>query len=324
MTSDMTVANAVVDNPEGPGSLTKTGPGLLQIGTGSYTGITTVTGGMFQVGLGGSGVALETSQLANDGTVLFNHAGTLVVAGRLSGNGGFRKAGTGGLVITGGGPMDGPITVSSGSLVFAGQATLGPTADHRGGLSIAAGAQWIYRSTSPQTISGTVSGGGRVVADGKRLVLAGANTFTGTAAVVAGDLVLAADQALAAASVSVAAALAAGRGDGTWNGTVGITSSAVAADVAAGVPRTLGWLDNGDGSVTAAYAAPGDTNLDGGIDILDAANVFAGGAFDTGRSATSGFFALAALAAAAAVRQRPARRAGGRGSGQAPGRRPWS
>ena len=35
--------------------------------------------------------------------------------------------------------------------------------------------------------------------------------------------------------------------------------------------RAIGWLDNGDGSVTFAFAAPGDTNLDGLIDVLDAA-----------------------------------------------------
>ena len=35
--------------------------------------------------------------------------------------------------------------------------------------------------------------------------------------------------------------------------------------------RAIGWLDNGDGSVTFAFAAPGDVNLDGLIDVLDAA-----------------------------------------------------
>jgi hypothetical protein len=48
----------------------------------------------------------------------------------------------------------------------------------------------------------------------------------------------------------------------------------------------VGWLDNGDGSLTVAYAAPGDTNLDWSIDILDAANFLALGKFDTGAPAT--------------------------------------
>jgi fibronectin-binding autotransporter adhesin len=77
-----------------------------------------------------------------------------------------------------------------------------------------------------------------------------------------------------------------GRGDGSWTGTSGITSSAAAADVASSIPRSVGWLDNGDGSLTVAYAAPGDTNLDWSIDILDAANFLALGKFDTGAPAT--------------------------------------
>jgi autotransporter-associated beta strand protein len=76
-----------------------------------------------------------------------------------------------------------------------------------------------------------------------------------------------------------------GRGDGSWNGTSGITSTTAAAESAAGTPRAVGWIDNGDGSLTTAYAAPGDTNIDWSIDILDAANFLSGGKFDTGSPA---------------------------------------
>jgi autotransporter-associated beta strand protein len=76
-----------------------------------------------------------------------------------------------------------------------------------------------------------------------------------------------------------------GRGDGTWTGTSGITSSTAAAELAGGVPRAVGWIDNGDGSLTAAYAAPGDTNIDWSIDILDASNFLAFGKFDSGSPA---------------------------------------
>jgi hypothetical protein len=60
----------------------------------------------------------------------------------------------------------------------------------------------------------------------------------------------------------------------------------VATEVAQGVPRAVGWLGHGDGSVSVAYAALGDTNLDNQVDILDAANFLAGGKFGTGSSAT--------------------------------------
>ena len=75
-------------------------------------------------------------------------------------------------------------------------------------------------------------------------------------------------------------ALLAGCNDGVWNGTSGITSSAVAADVASGQERAVGWLDNGDGSVFFAYAAPSDTNLDGVVDVLDQFNFSTSGKYD--------------------------------------------
>jgi autotransporter-associated beta strand protein len=86
-------------------------------------------------------------------------------------------------------------------------------------------------------------------------------------------------------STELVAEILEGRGDGSWTGTSGITSSTAAAESAAGTPRAVGWIDNGDGSLTAAYAAPGDTNIDWSIDILDASNFLAGGKFDTGSPA---------------------------------------
>lgn len=80
--------------------------------------------------------------------------------------------------------------------------------------------------------------------------------------------------------------IVAGKGDGSWNGSTGITSSLVAANVAASIPRAVGWVDDGAGGITVAYSAPGDTNVDLQVDILDAANFLAGGKFDSGLPAT--------------------------------------
>jgi autotransporter-associated beta strand protein/T5SS/PEP-CTERM-associated repeat protein len=76
--------------------------------------------------------------------------------------------------------------------------------------------------------------------------------------------------------------LSLGRGSGAWDGVSGIKSSSAAASVK---PRTVGWLDNGNGSVTFGYAASGDTNLDWTIDILDVANFVGSGKFDSGLTA---------------------------------------
>jgi autotransporter-associated beta strand protein len=87
-------------------------------------------------------------------------------------------------------------------------------------------------------------------------------------------------------AASLVTAIVAGRGDGSWTGTTGITSSVAASDLASGTPRAVGWLDNGDGSVTAAFAAPGDTNIDWVVDVLDAGNFLTFGKYDTGLPAT--------------------------------------
>lgn len=72
------------------------------------------------------------------------------------------------------------------------------------------------------------------------------------------------------------AGLLAGRADGSWAGTTGIGSSAVATAIAAGALRSVGWIQRGDGGFSIAYAAPGDTNVDGMVDILDAGNFMTG------------------------------------------------
>ena len=83
-------------------------------------------------------------------------------------------------------------------------------------------------------------------------------------------------------AAELVADIVAGRAGGTWNGATGITSSLAASDVAASIPRAVGWLDNGPGGLVVAFAAPGDTNLDGLIDVLDAAAFVGSGKFDTG------------------------------------------
>jgi hypothetical protein len=117
----------------------------------------------------------------------------------------------------------------------------------------------------------TTSVAGLDIAGGNGLVDVTSGALTITAGMTAPELV---------------AELLEGRGNGSWTGTSGITSSTAAADLASSTPRAVGWLENGDGSLTVAYAAPGDTNLDWSVDILDTANFLALGKFDTGSAAT--------------------------------------
>jgi len=74
--------------------------------------------------------------------------------------------------------------------------------------------------------------------------------------------------------------------DDAWTSRNGIGSSRAFVDVAAGLLRGVGWIDDGSGAVTIGYAAPGDTNLDGMIDVLDLVGLLSAKTFDSGEAAT--------------------------------------
>ena len=73
--------------------------------------------------------------------------------------------------------------------------------------------------------------------------------------------------------------LAAGRGDGSWNGTTGIASSAAEGNL------RIGWLTSSDDALTFTLAAPGDVMLDNIVDVLDAATLLSAGRYDGGLAA---------------------------------------
>jgi autotransporter-associated beta strand protein len=75
----------------------------------------------------------------------------------------------------------------------------------------------------------------------------------------------------------------AGRNGGSWNGTAGITSSIARAS--AGGARTVGYLVSAAGNATVSLAAPGDTNLDGQVNIFDLVSINGAGTYGTGQPA---------------------------------------
>jgi len=168
------------------------------------------------------------------------------------------KRGGGTLVLSGASTHTGGVAAEAGEIVVRNVAALGS-----GPLSIAAGARVSFDVAAAGVTVASLTGSGLLDVGGGRVTVT--SGLTGSAV---RDLIVA------------------GSGDGSWNGTAGITSSAVAAAVAASTARSLGWLDNGDGSVTVGFAAPGDTDLDGVVDVLDLANVMSSGAYGSSLAAT--------------------------------------
>jgi autotransporter-associated beta strand protein len=161
------------------------------------------------------------------------------------------KTGTGTLVVDRASTLTGSFTVQGGRLQIAGGSPLGSS-------------RVVPRAGGTLTVAPA----GKTTVGGLE-VLAGGLTDVGNGSITVSEGLNRDD---------LLAALRAGRGDGSWSGTTGITSSVAAAS---GGSRTVGWLDHGDGSMTVAYAAAGDANLDWRVDILDIAETLAGGKFNS-------------------------------------------
>ena len=242
----------------GGGGLTLRGGRLTLTGSSSYSGGTLVAGGTLAIGAGGT-TGWVPGPIVNEGTVVIDRGDTVTFSGTISGSGSVVKAGPGVLTLAGSNTYAGPTQIEGGVLRLTADGQTGT-----GTIIPLSGGTLAIAPRLATTLPGLVANAGGLVDVG-----------TGSVTVASG---------LSAAGM--VAAILDGRGDGTWNGTRGISSSAVAADVAVSIPRAIGWLDDGDGSVAFSYAAPGDTNIDGQVDILDGANFLAGGKFDSGTPAT--------------------------------------
>jgi len=159
-------------------------------------------------------------------------------------------------------------------VITAASALTGPTTVQQGTLRLANAAALASSQITPN------AGGTLTLAPSLQTTVGGLNPNAGGLVDVGNGMV---PVAAGLSASNMVAAILSGLGDGSWNGTTGITSSVAAVS---GGDRTVGWLDNGDGSVTFGFAAAGDTNLDWQVDILDAANFLSGGKFDSGTPAT--------------------------------------
>lgn len=108
-------------------SLVKQGAATLTLtGNNTYSGTTTITAGMLQVGSGGASGTLGSGAVSNSGILRFNRADNVSVANAISGSGVLSKFGAGTLTLTGLSTNTGATQVSAGALLVNG--ALGDTA----------------------------------------------------------------------------------------------------------------------------------------------------------------------------------------------------
>jgi len=169
----------------------------------------------------------------------------------------------------------GPLTLRGGATFE----VIGP-ATNTGGTTVAGGTAVLKSGGSlagPVTLS---AGGGLTVDAGLSKSLDSLNLAGGLLDVGSGRL------EIATGGISESAlrtALQEGRNGGGWDGSTGVVSAAAAVSSGS---RAVGYLVAGDGTTTVAFAAPGDTSLDGQVDNFDLIAMSTSEKFGTGQPAS--------------------------------------
>jgi predicted secreted protein len=211
----------------------------------TYSGPTTVSAGELQIATGN---AVASSDLTvSAGATLSATAGTTIQAPSITLDGGSLSIGS--LTVQAAGGVE-SLLVNAGTLVNTGLAV------GAGGLANLPVETRVILGATSLAVDETATGG---------LVDLGSGELT----VAAGGI----------AAADLRADIIAGRNGGAWNGTTGITSAAAASS---GGTRSVGYIVAGDGSARVSFAAPGDANLDGNVNVFDLVDIDASGTYGSG------------------------------------------
>ncbi|MCF7785606.1 MAG: autotransporter-associated beta strand repeat-containing protein [Prosthecobacter sp.] len=180
-----TLAAAIGDNG-GVTSLTKSGVGTWVLtGANNYTGTTTISTGVLQVGSGGAAGTLGSGAVTDNANLTFKRSDTVTISNSISGTGSLTQAGTGTTILTGANSYAGVTTISAGTLQIGNGGTTGTL----GSGTITNNGTLIIDRSNAITISGTMSGTGALIQNGTgTTTLSGLSNNWGSATVNAGVL----------------------------------------------------------------------------------------------------------------------------------------
>jgi autotransporter-associated beta strand protein len=231
------------------------------------------------------------------------------------------KTGAGTLVMDAANTYAGPTTVSAGTLaVAAGNALLNTSVTVGIGGTLAIAADTTMRAPAVLLDEGTLAGAALDITtfSGIGSLVINAGTLAGAPAINiagGGQMALAQDARLTvgfgslaidqnagggrldvgAGQVTIASGgitaaalrtdLLAGRASGNWNGPTGIMSSTAAA---AGGTRAVGYVVASNGSATVSFAALGDVDLNGQVNVFDLVSINSSGTYGTGAASVWG------------------------------------
>ena len=178
------------DNVIFPGIVAGTGT-LKQIGTGTltltaadtYTGSTTISAGILQIGNGGTTGSI-VGNVTDNSNLSFNRTDVVTYAGVVSGTGTLNQIGTGTLTLTGANIYTGVTTISAGTLQIGNGGTIGSIVGN-----VTDNSNLVFSRSNALTYAGVVSGAGTLSQSGTgTLTLTGANSYTGGTTINGGTL----------------------------------------------------------------------------------------------------------------------------------------
>ncbi len=179
----------------------KVGTGTLTLsGANTFSGATTISNGVLQIGNGGSTGKFGTGVVTNEARLVFNYGDVLVTPNAIHGTGSVTNVGFGKVSLTGANTYSGPTTITAGTLAFGsaslatGNVTVGNSAGvgavvtssgatlTQGNLSIGSGCSYEFDLGTFGNHPGTVvSNIGTITLNGNVTVnLAGTNFSNGT------------------------------------------------------------------------------------------------------------------------------------------------
>jgi outer membrane autotransporter protein len=185
-TGTVTMGQAI----SGTGSLTKlaTGTAILT-GDNSYTGMTTISGGILQIGNGSTAGTLGTGNVAVTGTtsrLQINRSDTITLGQTISGTGNLTQAGTGTTILTGNNTYA-TTTITAGTLQIGAGGTTGSLGT--GAVTVATGSTLAINRSNTLGLQNVISGAGSVNQAGSgTTILLGRSTYSGATTISAGTL----------------------------------------------------------------------------------------------------------------------------------------